>query len=134
MVEEIRSPKGAIVAIIIRSKEKPKGVKFFTPPDFSQQVGLLRHKKGSVVRPHVHKMIKRKVEITQEVLCVKEGRIALYLYDEKGKKIATRVLKKADTVILASAGHGIKVLEESLILEIKQGPYAGADDKEYIET
>ena len=132
MVEEIRSKKGAIIAIIIRAKERPKGVKFFTPPDFSQQVGLLRHKKGSVVRPHVHKMIKRKVEITQEVLCIKKGRIALYLYDEKGRKIATRVLKNGDTVILASAGHGIKVLEESLILEIKQGPYAGADDKEYL--
>ena len=54
-------------------------------------------------------------------------------YDEKQKHIATRFLKTGDTVILASAGHGIKVLQESLILEIKQGPYAGVDDKEYIK-
>ncbi|MEA3488881.1 MAG: hypothetical protein U9R44_00860 [Candidatus Omnitrophota bacterium] len=133
MVEQIRSKKGDIIAIIIRGKERPRGVRFFTPPDFSQQVGLLRHKKGSVVKPHVHKLIRRKVEITQEVLYVKEGKIALYLYDGSKKHIATRFLKGGDTVILASAGHGIKVLEESLILEIKQGPYAGADDKEYIE-
>lgn len=132
-MECIKSRKGNIIAIIIRAKEKPNGLKFFTPPSFSQQVGLLRHKKGSTVKPHVHKLIKRKVEITQEVLYIKEGRVALYLYDEARKHIATRVLKSGDTVILASAGHGIKVLQESLILEVKQGPYAGADDKEYLE-
>jgi len=132
-MEEIRSKKGNLVAIIIRADDKSKGVEFYTPSHFSQQVGLLNHKKGAVVRPHVHKIIKRKVEITQEVLFIKKGKIMLDLYDEAKKHIATRHLKKGDTVILASAGHGIKVVEESLILEVKQGPYAGADDKEYIE-
>ena len=132
MVEFIKTKKGELIAIMIRANAKTKGVKFFTPPDFSQQVGLLRHKKGSEVRPHVHKMIKRKVEITQEVLHIKKGRVAVYLYDHKHKPLCTRILMAGDTVILASAGHGIKVLEESLILEVKQGPYAGADDKEYI--
>ncbi|HNX90782.1 MAG TPA: WbuC family cupin fold metalloprotein [Candidatus Omnitrophota bacterium] len=131
-MECISSHKKNIIAIVIRSNEKSRGVKFFTPLDFSQQVGLLGHKKGAVVNPHVHKLVKRKVERTQEVLHMKKGRAAVYLYDETKKHIATRVLKAGDTIILASAGHGVKILEDSLILEIKQGPYAGFEDKEYI--
>lgn len=131
-MEHIKSKKGNIIAIVIREKDEFSGVKFFTPSDFSQQVGLLNHKKGSIVKPHVHKVIERKVRVTQEVLFIKKGKIALYLYDETKRRIATRFLKKGDTVILASAGHGIKILEESLIFEVKQGPYAGADDKDYI--
>ncbi|MFA6635520.1 MAG: WbuC family cupin fold metalloprotein [Candidatus Omnitrophota bacterium] len=132
-MECIKSKKGNIIAIVIREKDRFEGIKFFTPSNFSQQVGLLTHKKGSIVKPHVHKLIERKVEITQEVLFVKKGKIALYLYDESNKHMATRYLKKGDTVILASAGHGIKVLQESVIFEVKQGPYAGADDKVYLK-
>jgi cupin fold WbuC family metalloprotein len=131
-MECIKSQNGDIIAIVIKNNIRPKGVKFFTPSDFSQQVGLLKHKVGAVVKPHVHNIIKRKVERTQEVLYIKEGKVVLYLYDNDKKKIATRTLKEGDTAILASAGHGLKVIEESLILEIKQGPYAGEMDKEYI--
>lgn len=132
MIEYITSKKGNLIAIVLRRRFTTRGVKFFTPSDFSQQVGLLRHKKGSIVKPHVHKMVHRHVSITQEVLHVKKGKVSVFLYDENKKHLATRILKDGDTIILASAGHGIKVLEESLILEVKQGPYAGADDKEYI--
>ena len=133
MIENIKSKKGNLIAIVIRRRASSEGVEFFTPPDFSQQVGLLRHKKGSFVKPHVHKIVHRKVAITQEVLHVKKGKIAVLLYDEAKKHIATRILKSGDTIILASAGHGINVLKESLILEVKQGPYAGIDDKVYIK-
>lgn len=132
MAEYIKSKKGGLIAIVIRKKEKPKGVSFFTPLNFSQQVGLLKHKKGGMVKPHVHKLIERKVAVTQEVLHVRYGKIAVYLYDNSKKFIGTRFLTKGDTIILASAGHGIKVLRNSLILEVKQGPYLGKDDKRYI--
>lgn len=132
MVEFIKSERGNLIAILIRAKERIKGVRFFTPQNFSQQVGLLQHEKGNEVRAHVHKRIKRSVEITQEVLHLKEGKISVRLYDERKKYIGARILKPGDTIILASAGHGIKVLQDSLILEVKQGPYAGTDDKEYI--
>ncbi|HTZ11555.1 MAG TPA: WbuC family cupin fold metalloprotein [Candidatus Margulisiibacteriota bacterium] len=132
MPEFIKSRKGTLIAVILSHKVETKGVMFFTPPQFSQQVGLLRHEKGSVIKPHMHKIIQRKVEITQEVLHVKKGKILVSLFDEKGKFVTKRTLGKGDTILLANAGHGIKILQSSLILEIKQGPYAGVDDKEYI--
>lgn len=133
MVEYIRSKRGHLIAIILPKHLDTKGATFFTPPEFSQQVGLLRHRKGSKVKPHVHKLVKRRIERTQEVLHIKKGKVAVFLYDEKGKYLRTRILKKGDTILLASGGHGIEVLEDSLILEIKQGPYAGVDDKEYLK-
>lgn len=132
MAEYIKSKNGTLIAIILPRQMSTKGVTFFTPPDFSQQVGLLKHKKGSAIKPHLHKVIKRKVAVTQEVLHIKKGRICVILYDEKKKYVARRILKSGDTILLANAGHGIEVLEDSLILEVKQGPYAGIDDKEYI--
>lgn len=133
MVKYIKSKKGNLIAIILPEHIDTKGATFFTPPDFSQQVGLLSHPKGAKVKPHAHKLIKRKVERTQEVLHIKKGKIAVFLYDEKKKYIKTCILKKGDTILLAGGGHGIEVLQDSLILEVKQGPYAGADDKEYLK-
>lgn len=133
MAEFIKSKKGNLIAIILPEHTDTKGATFFTPPDFSQQVGLLRHSKGVKVKPHAHKLVKRKIEITQEVLHIKKGRIAVFLYDEKKKYLATRILRKGDTILLAGGGHGIEVLQNSLILEVKQGPYAGVDDKEYLK-
>ena len=34
-----------------------------------------------------------------------------------------------DVILLAHGGHKIEVLEDAEILEVKQGPYAGPNDK-----
>ena len=39
------------------------------------------------------------------------------------------ILNKGDVVLLAFGGHGFEMIEESEIIEIKQGPYAGEMDK-----
>ena len=123
---------GKIMAIILRRDVESESVRFYTPPDFSQQLGLLVHPKGKVIRPHIHKLIAREVTVTQEVLIIQKGEIELDLYDEKGTKIKTCVLSEGDTVLLAHGGHGLRVLEDARIIEVKQGPYVGFDDKEYL--
>jgi hypothetical protein len=39
------------------------------------------------------------------------------------------VLEGGDVILLASGGHGFEVLEEIEMIEVKQGPYAGDQDK-----
>ncbi len=34
-----------------------------------------------------------------------------------------------DVILLASGGHGFEMIEDSEILEVKQGPYTGDQDK-----
>jgi len=41
------------------------------------------------------------------------------------------ILKAGDSILLARGGHKVTVLEDAKIIEVKQGPYAGFDDKEF---
>jgi hypothetical protein len=38
-------------------------------------------------------------------------------------------LYTGDVILLAAGGHGFEMLEDSQIIEIKQGPYVGEEDK-----
>ncbi|GAB6265210.1 MAG: hypothetical protein STSR0001_06550 [Methanothrix sp.] len=51
-------------------------------------------------------------------------------YNEHHDPVASRELKTGDILILAGGGHGFRMLEDTVFIEIKQGPYAGQDDKE----
>lgn len=124
--------EGEILAVIVRKNSSLQGVNFFTPQDFSQQLGLLVHEKGKKIKAHRHKRIKREITLTQEVLVILEGKVKIELYNDKLQKIKTVVLTDRDTILLASGAHSIEILEFSRMIEIKQGPYAGVDDKEFI--
>ena len=46
------------------------------------------------------------------------------------KYIESRILQGGDVILLATGGHGFEVLEEIEMIEVKQGPYTGIDEKE----
>lgn len=121
-----------ILAVVVRKDSSLEGVNFFTPQGFSQQLGLLVHEKGKKIKAHRHKLIKREIFLTQEVLVVLEGKVKIDLFNEKLQKIKTVIISDGDTILLAHGAHSIEILEDSRIIEVKQGPYAGVDDKEYI--
>lgn len=129
-IEQIQA-EGKPIAIIVREEFNQPGVHFFSPFEFSQQLGILIHPIGHEVKAHVHNLIARDVRVTQEVLHVIEGKVEITLFAENKKYITSRLLSKGDTILLAYGGHGIKILEPSKILEIKQGPYVGMEDKEF---
>ncbi len=122
---------GDIFAIVLRSTFTAPGVHFFTPGEFSQQLGMLVHEKGKVVERHRHKLVRREIFRTQEVLVILEGKIRVQVFDEEGTLLKTLILKTGDSILLAKGGHRVEVLEKSRIIEVKQGPYAGFVDKEY---
>ena len=129
-IEQIQA-EGKPIAIIVRNEFNQPGVHFFSPFEFSQQLGILIHPTGHEVKAHVHNLIARDVRVTQEVLHVIEGKVEITLFTENKEYITSRLLSKGDTILLAYGGHGIKILEPSKILEVKQGPYAGMEDKEF---
>ena len=57
------------------------------------------------------------------------GKIRVDFFDENQSYLESRVLKKGDIILLAKGGHGFEMLEKSEIIEVKQGPYAGDNDK-----
>jgi mannose-6-phosphate isomerase-like protein (cupin superfamily) len=50
---------------------------------------------------------------------------------DEGEKIKSFLLYPGDAVLLARGGHQVKMLEACKMIEVKQGPYAGFDDKEF---
>lgn len=128
MFEEI-THNGNILAIIVRSGIQTNGIEFFTPNDFSQQLAFMSHPKNKVIHPHVHNRVTREVHFTQEVLFIRKGKLEVDFYDESNNYLKSRILEKGDVILLASGGHGFKVIEDIEMFEVKQGPYAGENDK-----
>lgn len=118
-----------LLAIIVSNNYKNKGISFFTPDDFSQQLAFMKHPQGKIIEAHVHNFIKREVHYTQEVLFLRKGKLRVDFYDNSQEYIESHILQAGDIILLASGGHGFEVLEEIEMFEVKQGPYAGDGDK-----
>ncbi|GAG50911.1 unnamed protein product [marine sediment metagenome] len=129
MIKEIKK-NGVIHAVIIRADFcKQNSIEFCTPDDFSQQLAYMNRPKGYLIQPHVHNRISREVHYTQEVLFVKRGKVRVDFYDEQREYLENAVLQTGDVILLASGGHGFTMLEETEMIEVKQGPYTGEADK-----
>jgi|SRR5690348_9154996 mannose-6-phosphate isomerase-like protein (cupin superfamily) len=128
MIETLK--KGdQLLAVIVSGKFREPGIHFFTPNDLSQQLAYMRHPQGKVIDPHVHNPVERSVSFTQEVLFIKRGKLRVDFYDNDQHYLESRILEEGDVILLATGGHGFEVLEEIEMIEVKQGPYAGDQDK-----
>ncbi|MGD0661027.1 MAG: hypothetical protein ABSD38_23435 [Syntrophorhabdales bacterium] len=117
------------IALIIKENFDSEGLHFFTPHSFSQQVAYMRHPRDRVIAPHVHNLVARQVLYTQEVLLVRKGAVEVSLYNSAREFLTSRVLGAGDLILLCGGGHSLRMLEETSMIEIKQGPYAGDNDK-----
>ncbi len=128
MIEHIID-RGKLLALIVSRNFNQPGVHFFTPNDLSQQLAYMHHPTGKVIPPHVHNPVLRKVHYTQEVLIIKQGRLRVDFYDDQQQYLESRVLESGDVILLIEGGHGFEVLAEVEMIEVKQGPYVGEQDK-----
>ena len=125
---------GSILAIVVRAQFAEEGTRFFTPGDYSQQLAFMRHAKGTTIDAHSHNPVERSVHLTQEVLFIRKGQLRVDFYSDERVHLESRTLETGDVVLLASGGHGFEVLEELEMFEVKQGPYAGDQDKTRFES
>jgi mannose-6-phosphate isomerase-like protein (cupin superfamily) len=125
--------KEKLIAVIIPSSYKAGGTEFFTPDSFSQQLAFMSHKKGKVIDAHVHNHNPREVVFTQEVLIIRKGKLRVDFYSDEREYLESRILEAGDVILLASGGHGFEVIEDLEMIEVKQGPYAGENDKTRFE-
>jgi mannose-6-phosphate isomerase-like protein (cupin superfamily) len=128
MVENI-TYHNQLLALIISNKFNEPGIHFFTPNELSQQLAYMRHPVGQVIQPHVHNPVTREVQYTQEVLFIKKGKLRVDFYNNQQQYLESRILEAGDVILLVTGGHGFEVLEEIEMIEVKQGPYVGEQDK-----
>jgi mannose-6-phosphate isomerase-like protein (cupin superfamily) len=118
-----------LYAIIVRATFREQGITFFSTPELSQQLAYMRHPQGKSIAPHRHNKVTREVHYTQEVLVIQKGKLQVDFYTETEKYLESRVLLAGDVILLCGGAHGFQVLEPLEMFEIKQGPYAGENDK-----
>jgi mannose-6-phosphate isomerase-like protein (cupin superfamily) len=120
---------GEMYALIVRNEFSRPGVNFFTPPDLSQQLAYIHHPAGKVIETHFHNPVPRTVTYSQETLFIKRGRLRVDFFDDDQNYLESRELKAGDVILLVKGGHGFQVMDELEMIEVKQGPYAGEQDK-----
>ena len=127
---EIITAHGQILCYVIRGKTQPEKTTFITPPEDKQQVGFIVYPKDGVIARHIHRPLERHIKGMAEVLVVRIGHCQIEVYDEQKSLVAVRDLFQNDVIVMVGGGHGFRILEDTVLLEIKQGPYLGAADKE----
>lgn len=118
--------KTKMIALVCRGSTPVNDIKFLTKSENPFQIGLHDRKKGVVLTPHTHKVLKPLIINTiQEILYVVSGKIRITLYTRKGETISKKILSRGDSILLVAEGHGVEFLQKSRIFEVKQGPYPG---------
>lgn len=120
---------GRELALIVRRDFHGDAIEFFTPGSYSQQVGYMNRPAGYRIAPHVHNPVRREVEYTKEVLLIRTGRLRVDFYSDDRRYLESAILAAGDVILLAFGGHGFEMLEPTEIIEVKQGPYCGDEDK-----
>jgi hypothetical protein len=118
-----------LLAYIVRAEATGAATSFFTGDDASFQTGFVVYPAGGAVVPHVHLPVVRTVVGTSELLLVKKGRCIVDIYGEDRALVASRELVIGDLVLLVTGGHGFRMIEDTVLLEVKQGPYGGQAEK-----
>jgi hypothetical protein len=108
----------------------PQKTTFLTPSEFKQQVGFVVYPAGGEIHRHVHRPLERHLVGTSEVLIVRRGRCEIDIYNNGLELVATRELHRGDIMLMVDGGHGFRMIEDTVFLEVKQGPYTGLDEKE----
>ncbi len=106
---------GKPLAYIIRAEINPEKTMFLTPPEFKQQVGFVVYPAGGEIQRHMHCPLERHLVGTSE--------------DDR-QVVAVRELRQGDIMLMVGGGHGFRMLEDTVFLEVKQGPYTGLEEKE----
>jgi hypothetical protein len=117
------------LAYIFRKEINPEKTTFLTPGELNLQLGLVVYPAGGSVIPHVHLPVKREIVGTCEVLVVKKGRCEIDFYNDERQLVLTRELREGDVVLTVAGGHGFRMLEDTILMEVKQGPYLESGDK-----
>jgi uncharacterized protein with PhoU and TrkA domain len=128
LIEQISSGSKPL-AMIIRRQYNPEQTTFLTPLDYEQQVGFVVHQAGDEIVRHSHRPAPREIISTPEVLFVKQGRCVIDIYDDEQTLVKTSELLEGDIMLMIGGGHGFRMLEDTVFVEVKQGPYRGVDEK-----
>jgi hypothetical protein len=129
-LEEVTDGEGLVLAVFISSLEELPDTHTFPTDHLEElQLGLFKHRQGHEIKKHYHPSLDRSLKFTTEVLIILSGIVSVDIYDNSNELVATRESGPNSIILLRRGGHGFSILKEAIIIEVKQGPYAGINDK-----
>ena len=109
----------------------PKGSVSHTDGKQSLELLTLKYPRGSYLKAHIHLPRKKTNRHLQECFIVRKGRVRMDLYGPDKKFFKHIYLKTGQLFIALAGGHGFRIMEDTEIIELKNGPFI--DDKNYID-
>jgi oxalate decarboxylase/phosphoglucose isomerase-like protein (cupin superfamily) len=85
----------------------------------------MERKAGYEVKAHMHPEVNRALVGTSEFLYVERGRMKVTVFDEEWAVLAEEELISGEFLLFFRGGHAITMMEDTRLLEVKQGPYPG---------
>ncbi len=127
---EVTSSAGEVLAYVIRQEREFDQTTFVSPPEAPLQLGFIVYGHGKAIPRHVHRPVERRITGTSEFLWVRKGRCEVDIYDGSRQFVTTLELQSGDAILLLGGGHGFRMNEDTVLAEVKQGPYFGLEEKE----
>lgn len=145
MIETIYAPASldggeGVLATVIRAgySPLPSAAKFFSAPDEALQVGVVTKRAGLSVGAHAHPPKPRQAPrsgplppAAVEVLVVRSGTVKVVVYTSAFEPAGEVTLGAGDAVVFRAGGHAVTAITDYELLEVKEGPYLGAEDKRF---
>ncbi len=120
---------------LVLSTDNSKSREQLVDSDQFLQVATLQLKSGENFSAHKHlwKELDSNKSIAQESWVIIKGSVEVTFFDLDDSLLETHILKAGDLSVTLYGGHGYKVLEETIAVEFKSGPYLGqVQDKKYL--
>lgn len=119
--------KGKLYAMHFNLKHIEGGLTFVSQESEFIQVGIWNYKPKKILPAHFHREYKREATRTCESVYVVEGKIRCNIYTKSGNFIESFVLKKNEMAIQLYGVHEYEIIEKSIVIENKNGPYLGPE-------
>lgn len=127
-VKEYLDGDVVLVRHITAEEWDKKGLNFYSKDEEFIQVGSWNYDNGKELLKHKHNIIEKPSNLTQETLYIRQGSIKAHVYNTKNEFIEEIIAHEGDVLIMLHGGHGYDILsDDTQVLEIKNGPYVGAD-------
>jgi len=118
-----------LLATFVKFNDIKENRVFHTSFNEEFQIGTFKYKKSKEIKRHIHKKNKRNIEHTSEAIVVLKGRLKIGVFDKNRNMVKNFELVEKDSIVFHSGGHAIDVIEDSIFIEFKQGPYNEQEDK-----
>lgn len=128
-----------VYAIHVSSGTLKDGSEWFGGQTEALQASRMVYSKDKTFRVHHHILNPRTIKRTQEAFIVISGRVAVDIYDTpkpkdnwEAKLLGTLEAGPGEAVFVYRGGHGIRVLEDVVMFEVKAGQFSVvSEDKEF---